>query len=608
MKSITITGYRRPLVFRGLLSSLVENDLTGWQIFIRIEPSPVADEFVGIARDLLNGRCYGVAINSERRGVRLNPFSLMKDVFGLGSDMNIYLEEDMLVSPDLTSLADWYLYHQQPEWLCLSLLAGGCGSAGLISQPDYPDILFLANSFNSLGFVVTSASWRQHFQPNWMVDAPGSGVPGGWDWAIYSYLMRNPSLHSLQPALARAVHMGREEAEHCSASFHDLAFAGLPIAGAQSEAIVYRVTPLEELPSTVRSHAMLWEQTVQALLDASQQGQEISRLGGIAYERGIELERLTLEMQGLQSRIVADSAILASVEEQKAILERDLAAAAEFSERQAGVIGEHKQTLQQTLAALKHAEADNANSTQIIVNLRADVRKGEAYAAALKALAADLTRSTSIQAQNAQTIASLRTAMDRYEEDASWLRGKIDELDHDVEQAAIRHTLTQTEIDKLLRFTSFQRYFASSMVFLWLRNGLVRSFILMAARRAARRGNRRLAERRYRLLLSDRTSGPKIWTQFGHSLKEQSKPLLAEGAYREAIRLDGMNGELFLYLGQVLEQQELWSEAREAYATASRIDPTVPVPQQALLDCSTPTSTPSTFDVAVNDVIILQAQ
>ena len=41
MRSITITGFRRPFLFRAMLGTLLANDLAGWRILIQVEPSPV---------------------------------------------------------------------------------------------------------------------------------------------------------------------------------------------------------------------------------------------------------------------------------------------------------------------------------------------------------------------------------------------------------------------------------------------------------------------------------------------------------------------------------------------------------------------------------------
>ena len=269
MRSITITGYRRPRLFRDLLASLRANDLSGWRVFVQLEPSPEATELAAAATAMLGGVDHAVTVNAHRLGVRENPFRLLDRVFAGGSALNLYLEEDMLVAPDATRLALWYERHHQPGFLCLSLLAGGCGSAGMMSLPGHPALLYASRCFNSLGFVARRDEWLGHLRDHWMADAPHNCGPDGagrkgWDWAIYHHLLRTPALRVVQPVSARATHTGREGGEHCTPEFHDLAFDDLPIAGDAASA--YALTPVAELPPAARRHALLWEDVGRALL------------------------------------------------------------------------------------------------------------------------------------------------------------------------------------------------------------------------------------------------------------------------------------------------------------------------------------------------------
>jgi hypothetical protein len=272
MRAITITGYRRPHLFRDLLVSLRANDLAGWRVFVQVEPSPVAGEFAEIAATLLDGIAHEVAINPQRLGVRLNPFQLLDRVVAGGADLVLYLEEDLLLAPDTTRLALWYEEAHRPTFLCLSLLAGGCGSAGVMSYPAYADLLFPAGSFNSLGFVLHREQWYAHFRDHWMVDdccnvGPSGAAISGWDWAISHHLLRTPDLWVIQPAAARSVHTGRENGEYCTALFHDLAFADLPLAPPSS--LPYRLASVASLPGRVRRHALLWAEMELALRSLS---------------------------------------------------------------------------------------------------------------------------------------------------------------------------------------------------------------------------------------------------------------------------------------------------------------------------------------------------
>ncbi|MDP8202782.1 MAG: hypothetical protein P9M11_11680 [Candidatus Tenebribacter burtonii] len=40
--------------------------------------------------------------------MRKNPFNLLNTAFNFGSEFNIHLEDDLLVSQDMINLANWY--------------------------------------------------------------------------------------------------------------------------------------------------------------------------------------------------------------------------------------------------------------------------------------------------------------------------------------------------------------------------------------------------------------------------------------------------------------------------------------------------------------------
>jgi hypothetical protein len=270
LRTITATAYRRPHQFKAMLESLLANDLTGWRILIQIDPSPVDQDIVGIATSLLGGHHLHVSVNQVRLGVRENPFRLLGRAFEEGSAFNLYLEEDLLLAPDATRLALWYEANHRPEWLCLNLIAGGCASAGLLSNPDYPAQLFSGTTFNSLGFAVRREEWVRLMAPAWMTERRDivkfDGVPtGGWDWQIYALMMDDSRLRTLQPTLARASHAGRLAGEYCTPAFHDDAFHALPVHDGARTEFEYQFLSTVELPSVIRHHANLWQEMTAAL-------------------------------------------------------------------------------------------------------------------------------------------------------------------------------------------------------------------------------------------------------------------------------------------------------------------------------------------------------
>ena len=253
--TITVTGKDRPGLFRQMLSSLRTNDLEGWRVVIAIDGDRV-QEFSEIAKQELNGVDYDLTGNQTVLGIMLNPFRLLTRVFAEGSMLNLYLEEDFLVSPDVTRLALWYLQNHRLKWACLNMVSGPCGSTGYLSNPSYPDVLFESHTFNSLGFVTRRAEWFGVFKPVWM----GSDEPPvswrthwGWDWSVYCALAGSEMV-SIQPAFARVTHTG-DTGTWSRADYHEKAFGNMEIN--RAAAVDYRLLDVAELPYPLRSHVNL---------------------------------------------------------------------------------------------------------------------------------------------------------------------------------------------------------------------------------------------------------------------------------------------------------------------------------------------------------------
>ncbi len=259
---ITVTGWQRPQLFRTLLESLAMNDLQGWVMQVQLEPSGLVDQYRAAASELLGATPVHIAVNPKQLGIRLNPYDLLNRVFQAGADLVLYLEEDLQLAPDATALAQWYAENHRREWMCLSLLSGGCGSEGFISDRRYPDILFAGRTFNSLGFAVNRNEWDCYLRPAWLADGPIYDCRvqrvDGWDWSVYLQLIRTRGLYTVQPVTARATHTGRHGGVYCTPEFHDAAFAGLELAEGRSHP--YRLVARQSLPPSLRRQASLWEQ------------------------------------------------------------------------------------------------------------------------------------------------------------------------------------------------------------------------------------------------------------------------------------------------------------------------------------------------------------
>lgn len=264
MRTITITAMNRPKLFLDLLQSLKINDLSGWSVVVAVEPSDCSSEIISICESTLTEIEYRLIVNDHVLGVRGNPYALLNSVFDSGSALNIYLEEDLVVSPDVVEMSLWYEKNYQPQWLAMNLISGPCGSAGFVSNPAFPSILFESKVFNSLGFVVRAQEWASHIKKIWMGDGepnnPNAAYWGsrwGWDWSIYAHVAASPELKILQPAFARANHLG-ENGVHVWPDLNRKLFGALRINDRVHGQ--FDLFDVDSMPHELRSHVYLLEE------------------------------------------------------------------------------------------------------------------------------------------------------------------------------------------------------------------------------------------------------------------------------------------------------------------------------------------------------------
>ena len=266
-RTITCPVMDRPELFDRMLASLVRNDLDGWHLFVTAEPGAYQDEFAPICARHLPEGSYTVTVNPRRLGLRANLYQVMHRAFAQGSVVNLYLEEDFLVAPDVTALAEWFLTNRRDHWLCLNLLAGACGNPGYLSHTDLPELLIETDCFNSYGLVMTPEGWAR-IKDAWRgpdprvtraYDFKAAFLKGrrhlaveGWDWAVWSEVLHEEALKVVQPVAARCTHTGTE-GHHCNPDYQDRAYGHITLADARPGG--YRVVSVRNLPDRARAHA-----------------------------------------------------------------------------------------------------------------------------------------------------------------------------------------------------------------------------------------------------------------------------------------------------------------------------------------------------------------
>jgi hypothetical protein len=240
-----------------MLRSLLRCGLDGWHVHVALEPGAHQSENAALCEALLPEGQVTLVRNRERLGVRRNPFNAVSRAFESGARFNLNLEEDFLLSPDALQLAAWYRDNHKPHWAALNLLAGTCGSAGNLSLPDHPALVFESRCFNSIGVGLTASDWHR-LRDAFEGKAPWDCYPfeWGWDWAIYAQILLTPELRVLHPLAARCTHVGAH-GTHCLPEFQGKAFERLAPStrdrlppGTEG----FHLTRIADLPPTAAAH------------------------------------------------------------------------------------------------------------------------------------------------------------------------------------------------------------------------------------------------------------------------------------------------------------------------------------------------------------------
>ena len=224
-KTISYTAFNRPHYLEESLQHLIHNDLTNWHVFFQIDYS----ERIGDNLDVIKKVCANVEWSYQTNDVKLgcekNTYKSLEYVFNdLHSDMNIYLEDDVIVSPDITQMADWYMHIDKNDIICLNLLYGSCGGRfHKYYKHLSKDIIHRVKQFNSLGLIFTKEQWEEYFKPYWLGNTYNTDA---WDCEIQGQWIenKNSKMYTLQPDFARSNHIGRTGGAKCPTQFHDRTF------------------------------------------------------------------------------------------------------------------------------------------------------------------------------------------------------------------------------------------------------------------------------------------------------------------------------------------------------------------------------------------------
>ena len=236
MKAIALTAWNRPEALRVLLESLQQvRRLEGWQLFIRVEPSPVRDALIQLIQEISLPCAVKIHCNDKRLGVRANPLACLQDAAKAGAEYFLLLEDDLELSADCLEFVELAL--EVTEWnskySCGNLHFSTCFNEAHLqswntNSEELPSTSLETWFLSSLGLFFTKTQFVKFIQKHWN-DNPlqlrsfsGEQV-SGWDCAIkQALLLRDkPCLQSLLP---RVRHCGIDGV-HSDAVLHQKSYA-----------------------------------------------------------------------------------------------------------------------------------------------------------------------------------------------------------------------------------------------------------------------------------------------------------------------------------------------------------------------------------------------
>lgn len=156
-------------------------------------------------------------INSEKRGVLVNPWHALDTAFSNGADFVVLAEDDVVVSSDTLELFEWAseCYAQDESVLAVNMFSqvGGTKANQVIRD----------GKFSPLVWGTWVDRWDSILRDTWDKDystGNSDGSEAGWDWNI-NRILSSSKKDVIKPIQSRSDHMGKLAGTHMTPEFYD---------------------------------------------------------------------------------------------------------------------------------------------------------------------------------------------------------------------------------------------------------------------------------------------------------------------------------------------------------------------------------------------------
>lgn len=193
MKTISIPTNDRPDYLRRVLSSISRADrCEDWVIAFSCEPNVEVRKFITSL-----SIPYYASFNSTRRGCWVNTFLAVDFAMSIGSDFNLYLEDDVVISPDALVLCDEFARQLNHKDVLVLRRPHD-------AQTDQIDrVTPVISGLFGDGFAFSREMWPA-IRAGWFSDKMAM-----WDWSVQEYLIsRSLEIVQWRPCVNRSQNIG----------------------------------------------------------------------------------------------------------------------------------------------------------------------------------------------------------------------------------------------------------------------------------------------------------------------------------------------------------------------------------------------------------------
>lgn len=203
---IVITGYNRPQYMKEVIASWSRvRGIQGVVVEFHLEPGnqEVLDACINAPF------MHAIVVNGQVLGVQKNPWAALESGFQ-SDEFVIAGEDDIIVGTDTLEYFAWAEKEFRSRDDVLAISAARYEAR----KPEISSAVSVQPVFSSWVWG-TWRKWWEKVGPDWDADARG------WDYRLNYHWCRGLGLHTVQPHLSRAQHIGKFGGTHCTPEMFD---------------------------------------------------------------------------------------------------------------------------------------------------------------------------------------------------------------------------------------------------------------------------------------------------------------------------------------------------------------------------------------------------